>query len=409
MARGPAARGITKRTLSSSASISASRILRSSGSSKDKALQKMVQEANISNTSGSTATDSPPVDFQMSNDGHYPGDMDKKKIFPLMQLPAEIRNEIYRACLTRPFNILLARKEPPPPPPEPEPTKEDDEAPARDASSDTEDSDLDFEIGGSATSASTATPGPSSSSAQATAGSSNSKASGRRQWNRRSAARASTRFVGSLGLSGRSSPSTAPSTTANTASAVFRPVTSRPNRVRTAVKKQPAPRKPRPQDVDPLIVTILRLSKQIYQEARAVLYNENIFTLDLDTALPTLGLLHQRSRRQIKHVELEIPCYNEIQEKFQETVRLGLRYCFGLKKLVIYMPFIVPGADGSGTTGNTPLYANGFDILRWLPKECEVVLQGNVCAEVKAVVSKHATLAKTLDDVRNSAFLSAEI
>jgi len=36
----------------------------------------------------------------------------EEKTFPLMQLPAEIRNEIYRACLTRPFNILLSKREP---------------------------------------------------------------------------------------------------------------------------------------------------------------------------------------------------------------------------------------------------------------------------------------------------------
>ncbi|KAI7564320.1 hypothetical protein KC316_g12623, partial [Hortaea werneckii] len=153
------------------------------------------------------------------------------------------------------------------------------------------------------------------------------------------------------------------------------------------------------QDADPLIINLLRVSKTVYQEARSILYNENLFTLDLETALPTLAILHQRSRRQIKHVELEIPCYNEILERFQETVRLSLRYCWGLKKFVVHMPFVLPGADGSGTTGNTTVYANGFDILRWLPKQCEVVLRGNVCAEIEAVVSRNANLARTLDEL----------
>ena len=147
------------------------------------------------------------------------------------------------------------------------------------------------------------------------------------------------------------------------------------------------------------MVNILRLNKQIYDEARSILYSENNFTLDLDTATSTLAALHQRSRRQIKHVELEIPCYNEILERFQETVRLSLRYCWGLRTFVIHMPFTLPGADGSSTTGNTTVYANGFDILRWLPRQCEVQLKGRICKEISAVVSKNANLAKSLDEV----------
>ena len=42
-----------------------------------------------------------------------------KTVFPLMLLPPEIRNEIYRACLVRPFDILLSRKGPPAPQPRP--------------------------------------------------------------------------------------------------------------------------------------------------------------------------------------------------------------------------------------------------------------------------------------------------
>ncbi|KAK3109287.1 hypothetical protein LTR53_017617, partial [Teratosphaeriaceae sp. CCFEE 6253] len=54
--------------------------------------------------------------------------------FPLMQLPPEIRNEIYRACLTRPFNILLSREVQPPPPVEVEESRlEEDSSPAESA------------------------------------------------------------------------------------------------------------------------------------------------------------------------------------------------------------------------------------------------------------------------------------
>lgn len=155
----------------------------------------------------------------------------------------------------------------------------------------------------------------------------------------------------------------------------------------------------RNQREDPLLTNILLANKEIYKEARGVMYSENYFTLDLNTAQSTLAFLHQRSRRQIKHIELEIPSYNDILERFQETVRLSLRYCSGLKECRIHMPFMLPGADGSGTSGNTTVYANGFDILRWLPQECNIVLEGTTCVEIEQVVNKHRHLAKTLDKV----------
>ncbi|KAF2206892.1 hypothetical protein CERZMDRAFT_10369, partial [Cercospora zeae-maydis SCOH1-5] len=215
------------------------------------------------------------------------------KPFPVMDLPTEIRLEIWRACLTRPYNILLSKRELPPT------GKEENGFGVKEKT---------------------------------------------RRWN-------------------------------------------------------PQPEPERSQNQDPLITNVLRASKEIYKEARSVLYSENHFVLDLNTAMQTLGHLHQRSRRQIKHVELEIPTYNEILERFQETVRLSLRYCSGLKKFIIHMPFTLPGADGSGTTGNTTVYANGFDILRWLPQECDIVMKGNICAEIDTVVNKHLLLAKTLDKV----------
>lgn len=150
---------------------------------------------------------------------------------------------------------------------------------------------------------------------------------------------------------------------------------------------------------DPLLTNILHVSKEVYKEARSVLYSENYFTLDLSTAQSTLACLHQRSRRQIKHIALEIPSYNDILERFQETVRLSLRYCTGLKECRIGMPFTLPGAEGSGTSGNTTVYANGFDILRWLPQECNIVLKGTTCVEIEQVVNKHRHLANTLDKV----------
>jgi hypothetical protein len=168
---------------------------------------------------------------------------------------------------------------------------------------------------------------------------------------------------------------------------------------RTLRLKLTPPSRDRSGSADPLHINLLRTCSSIYKEARAVLYSENAFVLELESAIDTLACLHQRSRRLIRHVELEIPTFNEILDRFQETVRLSLRYCSGLKKFEVNMPFAIPGADGSNTTGNTSVYANGFDILRWLPQDCDVVVHGRACTEVDDVVRKHLMLAKTLNKV----------
>jgi hypothetical protein len=69
------------------------------------------------------------------------------------------------------------------------------------------------------------------------------------------------------------------------------------------------------------------------------------------------------------------------------------------------MPFVLPGAEGSSTSGNTTVYANAFDILRWLPRQCEVMLEGNVCEEIRRVVEKNSNLAKSLDEVSFGLYL----
>ncbi|KAI7237253.1 hypothetical protein KC330_g3281 [Hortaea werneckii] len=398
-----------------------------SGGGGGQVLQGMVTEATASGYRED-------MDGVESDHGQLEGDRASRSMitdqderpFDLMKLPAEIRNEIYRACLTRPFNILLSKHESPPVPLEPE-VKDGDESASSPGSSDDENhetlsgaSNLNALRGSHATSL--------YNSNQATAGSngrannnSSSPANGLRAWPDRSpgslrstsrcgvsggASRVAAAFSDEVDANSNSNNSNAASSNPNAANSrrlLIHRTTSRPPSSRTTatgdqLTNKPS-REPRPQDADPLIINLLRVSKTVYQEARSILYNENLFTLDLETALPTLAILHQRSRRQIKHVELEIPCYNEILERFQETVRLSLRYCWGLKKFVVHMPFVLPGADGSGTTGNTTVYANGFDILRWLPKQCEVVLRGNVCAEIEAVVSRNANLARTLDEL----------
>ncbi|RMZ15525.1 hypothetical protein D0862_01608 [Hortaea werneckii] len=345
--------------------------------------------------------------------------------FDLMKLPAEIRNEIYRACLTRPFNILLSKHESPPVPLEPEAKDEDGTASSLSSTDDEDEtwsgvSNPNTLRGPHATfhyNSNQATPGSigrtnNLSSLQANGlGNWSDRSPGPLRFNSRRGVSATARAAGAYsngGANGNSNSNNSDAAGGNPNGGSSRRLllhrtTSRPPSSRTTTTgdqlTNKPPREPRPQDADPLIVNLLRVSKTVYQEARSILYNENLFTLDLETALPTLAILHQRSRRQIKHVELEIPCYNEILERFQETVRLSLRYCWGLKKFVVHMPFVLPGADGSGTTGNTTVYANGFDILRWLPKQCEVVLRGNVCAEIEAVVSRNANLARTLDEL----------
>lgn len=321
--------------------------------------------------------------------------------FPIMELPTEIRLEIYRACLTRPYKILLSKRELPL-------LAKDDGDYLNPAIS------LDYEYGsderdgavqdrpvriataspvGSASTASTRRMFPQLRIVGATRGSRSHRTTSSATVSGSSSVAGTTATdVGSSNFqTGRSSTS---STGSRPASRPTRHVAIDSRRHAT----QPEPQ--RNQSQDPLITNVLRASKEIYKEARGVLYSENHFVLDLNTAMQTLGHLHQRSRRQIKHVELEIPTYNEILERFQETVRLSLRYCSGLKKFIINMPFTLPGADGSGTTGNTTVYANGFDILRWLPQECDIIVQGNICTEIETVVQKHLRLSKTLDKVR---------
>jgi len=150
---------------------------------------------------------------------------------------------------------------------------------------------------------------------------------------------------------------------------------------------------------DRLVINILRTSKQIYREARDVLYSENRFELNIDTAVTSLAALHQRNRRHIKHIELEIPTYTHILEGFSEIVRLSLRYCTGLQTFVMRTLFTLPGFDGGPVRGSTTVYANGFDILRWLPQTCRVVLEGNHNEEIEAVVQKHMNFASTQSKV----------
>lgn len=149
---------------------------------------------------------------------------------------------------------------------------------------------------------------------------------------------------------------------------------------------------------DPILPAILRLNQFIYKEARQVLYSDNVFTLCLTSGIYTLSTLHQRSRSLIKHVVLTIPSHHDILDGFADLVRLGLRYCWGLKSFKIILQATLPD-DGRGVTGATSVYANAFHILRWLPKGCQVILEGCVNESVMKVVKEEGRLMSVLDEV----------
>ncbi|KAF3006433.1 hypothetical protein E8E13_001874 [Curvularia kusanoi] len=148
--------------------------------------------------------------------------------------------------------------------------------------------------------------------------------------------------------------------------------------------------------LDPIVPTVLRLNQQIYKESRSVLYSANTFTLTLTSGIHTLSTLHQRSRSLIKHVILTIPSHHDILDGFADLVRLGLRYCWGLKTFKIILQASLP--DDGRMTHATSVYANAFHILRWLPRGCKVVLEGNVSDVVRDVVREEGRLQSVLDE-----------
>jgi epsin len=173
--------------------------------------------------------------------------------------------------------------------------------------------------------------------------------------------------------------------------------TSRPSNpscpARTVAVEKPAT----PPSSDPVVPILLRLNKQIYKEARQLLYSENVFTLNLISGIHTLSTLHQRSRSLIKHVVLTIPSHHDILDGFADLVRLGLRYCWGLKSFKIILQASLP--DDGRIGGATSVYANAFHILRWLPRGCSVVLEGCVSEMVRRVVVEEGRLMNVLDEV----------
>ncbi|KAF2471830.1 uncharacterized protein BDR25DRAFT_303225 [Lindgomyces ingoldianus] len=146
---------------------------------------------------------------------------------------------------------------------------------------------------------------------------------------------------------------------------------------------------------DVLAPALLRTCSLVYKEARQILYSDNTFVLQLDSGIHTLSNLHQRSRSLIKHVSLTITSHHDILDGFADLVRLGLRYCWGLKTFTIALPCCFTDDKFMGST--TSVYANAFHILRWLTKGCAVRLEGNVSEAIRRVVEDEGRLLSILD------------
>ncbi|KAI9811224.1 MAG: hypothetical protein M1827_005556 [Pycnora praestabilis] len=160
---------------------------------------------------------------------------------------------------------------------------------------------------------------------------------------------------------------------------------------------------------DPINPLILCASRLLYLESRPILYSENSFSLHIDSAIRTLSSLHQRSRKLIRFIDLYIPSHYDVLDKFPDIIRLGLRYCEGLKTLVINLPFAIPRDDPQSITSRRTVFASSFSIIRWLPKGTEVRLEGIVHPDIKAVVDKHAADSSDVDEtnVRAIDYLSS--
>ena len=192
-----------------------------------------------------------------------------------------------------------------------------------------------------------------------------------------------------------SQPTNDIATTTTSSRITLQPLIRQTGTTPTTTHTTPTP--PSTTQTDPITPTLLRLNTQIKKEALQLLYADNTFILTLATGIHTLATLHQRSRSLIKHVILTIPSHHDILDGFADLVRLGLRYCWGLKTFKIILKASLP--DDGRVNGATSVYANAFHILRWLPRGCKVELEGCVSETVKKVVAEEGRLMDVLDEV----------
>ncbi|KAH8730707.1 hypothetical protein GQ44DRAFT_605779 [Phaeosphaeriaceae sp. PMI808] len=284
-----------------------------------------------------SALDSPkPITDPISTPTPPPSPPPQPHIFPFMRLPAELRLHIYYMALVRthPLSLHIPRFSSSPPSPVPSPLL----------------------LKHTTTTSTTSTTTSSSSSSPSL-----------------------------------SSPSSSSS------SSPFAPTPTPPTSSPPSTSASPNEAKKEPHQHDPVLPALLRLSRQIHKESHHLLYAENTFTLELSTGIHTLASLHQRSRSLIKHVVLTIPSHHDILDGFADIVRLGLRYCWGLKSFRILLLAGLPD-DGRVGSGTNSVYANAFHILRWLPRGCRVLLEGCVSETVRRVVVEEGRLMNVLDE-----------
>jgi hypothetical protein len=132
------------------------------------------------------------------------------------------------------------------------------------------------------------------------------------------------------------------------------------------VPANPYLRKKKKQELG-LATALLLVNREIHKEARYELYTGNEFLLDLNTGAYALSKLRQQIRTLLKRARISITRMWIMggASELQQMLRVGLRYCFGLKKLTLL-----------GHEGNPYEFrADTFHALRYLPQGCKVVLE----------------------------------
>ncbi|KAK5017731.1 hypothetical protein LTR16_002258 [Cryomyces antarcticus] len=164
--------------------------------------------------------------------------------------------------------------------------------------------------------------------------------------------------------------------------------------------KRPREKHATPCADDPLLPGILRLNKQIRAEASPLLYAQNTFDVHMDIALGWLSTLHQRERRLIQRVVLIVEDEYNLEQWGDNLMRLGLRYCRGLKTITIKLSFTFGHSSYSQPTEpkNSYNWESFFGHLKWLPKACVPVVVGNVNEKIRKTMEVNALLAAALDE-----------
>lgn len=128
-----------------------------------------------------------------------------------------------------------------------------------------------------------------------------------------------------------------------------------------------------------LNAALLRVCRQVYDEARSVLYAENIFHMNGGAALSTLASLQQRSRAQIR--ELHLYFDPQASRQLPRLMQFGLRNCWQLRSLTLHFSEV----EGKGTPPQH--LVDACKCLCFLPACCDVVLIGTVWLQFRESVA----------------------